>query len=927
MANSISKKEYNNVGLRFNELFEKGIELTQKYSGDIWTDYNYHDPGVTILEYLVYALMDLSYRTNLPVEDLFFLNVDNFDSVQNNLLFAPHDAFPIDPYTELDYRKMIIDRIKMVKNAWVNPIQNDPYGYKGLFEILIQSREELDDQKKATLQSEVAAIFHENRNIGNDLARLKLLNEVPLTIIGKINIDVDAVGEYVMAKIYSEIDNYINPEITSQDPFELINAGVNTDDVFSGPRPVHGFIATENLRPKSDSLFVSRIKDIINKVEGVKNVANLKVLKKGIPVHEDQITFDNESFPIIEYPGDKSDSEERIRLFKNNIELEIDPITTQQLIDFDLAAKRNNYLGKIQYKDSLPTGRFMPQEIKKHYAIHNDFPTTYGLGQNSQIPQNDSNERKAKSVQLRGYLSFFEQFVANHLAQLTHLRDLFSISNIEGETYYTQYPEGIPRFEEIVFENPEKYSEYIREISNQDTNYYTRMNRALDHLLARFSESIDGDALKKYAMQGNTQSRDKIEKDIIQTKVRFLKNIIQLSTSRNTAFNYKSKKIWDSDNCSKLELKIALSLNVLHLQKRSLVRPLLEWVGIRKTSENQENWYQDSIETDENIQIDVLRLSPNSYSDNELHFPKQHISFVAHLFSNATNPKFLRIVKNIKKGTDLYNVLFKGIDSSAELVIYENSSLENCEQLVERFKDRIFELNKNCEGFHMIEHILLRPLEPIFFTFNILDEGGQIFLTGYFPGSLSEQNIISDEIPLLGSRSENFSVISEDNNITFKVVLYDSNMQPVARLKKEFNSRPGAEKALENAVIYLTKINNRELQLNQVLEITSTHSNLKEVPDDFIFSNEISFILPSWPSRFQNEEFIRLFRSVVSENIPAHFNANIYLLDPEKISRFEEIFGKWLQVKSQENTNLKDIDILSVQLIQILAQLKNNAGM
>jgi hypothetical protein len=152
-------------------------------------------------------------------------------------------------------------------------------------------------------------------------------------------------------------------------------------------------------------------------------------------------------------------------------------------------------------------------------------------------------------------------------------------------------------------------------------------------------------------------------------------------------------------------------------------------------------------------------------------------------------------------------------------------------------------------------------------------------------------------------------------------------MQPVARLKKEFNSRPGAEKALENAVIYLTKINNRELLLNQVLEITSTDSNLKEVPDDFNFSNEISFILPAWPSRFQNKEFIRLFRNIVSENIPAHFNANIYLLDPEKLSRFEEIFGKWLQVKCQEHSDLKDVDILSVQLIQILAQLKNNAGM
>jgi hypothetical protein len=70
-----------------------------------------------------------------------------------------------------------------------------------------------------------------------------------------------------------------------------------------------------------------------------------------------------------------------------------------------------------------------------------------------------------------------------------------------------------------------------------------------------------------------------------------------------------------------------------------------------------------------------------------------------------------------------------------------------------------------------------------------------------------------------------------------------------------------------------------------------------------------------------------LFKSIVSENIPAHFNANIYLLDPEKLSKFEEIFGKWLHLKSQESTDLKDIDILSVQLTQILAQLKNNASM
>ena len=50
MSNSISRKEYDNPGLRFDERFEEGIRLVQRYSGKIWTDYNYHDPGVTILD-------------------------------------------------------------------------------------------------------------------------------------------------------------------------------------------------------------------------------------------------------------------------------------------------------------------------------------------------------------------------------------------------------------------------------------------------------------------------------------------------------------------------------------------------------------------------------------------------------------------------------------------------------------------------------------------------------------------------------------------------------------------------------------------------------------------------------------------------------------------------------------------------------------
>ncbi|MEM6726783.1 MAG: hypothetical protein AAF598_22285, partial [Bacteroidota bacterium] len=42
----------------------EGIRLAQQLSGKIWTDYNHHDPGVTLLEQLCYALTDLGYRTD-----------------------------------------------------------------------------------------------------------------------------------------------------------------------------------------------------------------------------------------------------------------------------------------------------------------------------------------------------------------------------------------------------------------------------------------------------------------------------------------------------------------------------------------------------------------------------------------------------------------------------------------------------------------------------------------------------------------------------------------------------------------------------------------------------------------------------------------------------------------------------------------------
>ncbi|MCI5210374.1 MAG: hypothetical protein D3910_16660, partial [Candidatus Electrothrix sp. ATG2] len=48
--------------LDFHSLRQEGIRHIERIGNKFWTDYNTHDPGITILEQLCYALTDLLYR-------------------------------------------------------------------------------------------------------------------------------------------------------------------------------------------------------------------------------------------------------------------------------------------------------------------------------------------------------------------------------------------------------------------------------------------------------------------------------------------------------------------------------------------------------------------------------------------------------------------------------------------------------------------------------------------------------------------------------------------------------------------------------------------------------------------------------------------------------------------------------------------------
>jgi hypothetical protein len=108
----------------FSRIREKAMEYIQQTATGRWTDHNLHDPGITIMEAVSYALADLGFRMNFPMQDI--LADENAQLPEHGFYYADQ-ILPSHPVTIRDYRKILLD-IPNVRNAWVYPLldRNSP---------------------------------------------------------------------------------------------------------------------------------------------------------------------------------------------------------------------------------------------------------------------------------------------------------------------------------------------------------------------------------------------------------------------------------------------------------------------------------------------------------------------------------------------------------------------------------------------------------------------------------------------------------------------------------------------------------------------------------------------------------------------------------------------------------------------------------
>jgi hypothetical protein len=873
------------TSMDYAELKREGIENIQKLSGKIWTDFNAHDPGVTILENLCFALTELGFKTNFSIEDIFFHeNGQGKDFLQT--FFQAYEILPCAPTTINDFRKILIDKIPDLKNAWLTPIKQSSLGTKieGLYEVLLLTRE---NSKEADIVSEVRKLLSANRNLCEDFDRIRMLDSEPIRIQLTLNISPDSIGESIVAQILMRLSEHFAPTIPHYNIEELLEKGYSYEDIFSMPLMENGFILDEDLENSNlsnlNKVFRSELIKIINDIEGVNEVLEFNLLMNGVETTKELIQFD--AYKIPELDIETIVKERDISLYAGDILYNVDNDVVGYTLDSMKSTELQSHRRYMDLEITEINSNRERSEIEKYISIQNSFPKTYGITEYG-IDGNPTDNRKAKVKQLQAYLYFFEQLMANHLSQLVNLNRLLTADKDVSSTYFSQPINHINNFDKITGEDNQAFNEHLEALISKYDNAEVRRNRFLDHLLARYGEELLSDAYNAIHRESSDYAKIDFTAQSILAKQRYLKNYIELSRNRLNAFDYLLG-IENNENVSALQKKISLLFNINDF-------------GYKNLSQISEN---------KNLKQNQLKSKPanSALNNQEFKFSSKNKNILAEILGFGVERNHFLVEADKKE----FLVYFEHPHDKTKEPVFKGKTVNECDKAITKLIDTLNELNKQSEGFHVLEHILLRDINAKY-AFSFVSDTNNIFRTPYeYDDPLSDKPGFIENLIKLGSVKKNYSVESLKDK-SFQIVLKDKDK--VIAYDDSFVIKKSAEDSINDYVKEISKLKPKDPNLDFTIQFEQDTTLIKTYDED-PFSMQLSFILPAWSGRLNNKRVKYLFEQITKLNAPAYLKINFLWLDIEEMKTFESTFERWLKEKASAEPKQPLLDNLSAYLL------------
>lgn len=738
---TIPKKSASEDDLDFFYLRKKGIEYIESFGSKFWTDFNEHDPGITMLEMLCYAISDLGMRLNLPIENI--LESDDSNKGIPKQFFKASEVLPSSPVTQNDYRKLFID-IEGVRNCWLakhektvyvdckkdqlsydikdyenlsaTPNLRKSFELNGLYDLYV----DFETSKPAEIEivkEKIRKQYHANRNLCEDLVAIKKVEDYPIKICADIEVDTEADEELVHAHVIEALENYLSTTVNFYSLKQMMDKGYSSLEIFDGPVLKNGFIDTKELLT-ADLRNEVRLSDIMRIIMEVPDVLLIKDISLGNCGGDD---LENKWLICLSaYQKPVVCAKSVFNYNKGLLPLNINQAQVKIYLDAIKAEKDKATTNASQNKElEVPNGEYLNTDI--YTTIQNDFPETYGIGEVG-LPSRASIERKSKAKQLKGYLLFFDQILGSYFKQLGQVSELLSVSGNLSRTLFTQVVKDIEGANDIV-DGYENYSDetITALLFDQQDNNIERRNKILDHLLSRFAENFSEYVFVNKTIYGNTT-----DQVVLRDKENFLKDYKVVSKERGNAFDYYKQPIanlWNTNNVSGAEKRISRLIGIKNYNRRNLSNSFVQMYNFIDT-DNQSVYRWRIVDTHNEIVLSsTAEYFDTSAANKELYFAVLQIIQtreykIKEAFKNGA-VKDLYIVDNIliqqsdvgKYSYDIINPAIKDKKNPDRIIARRFEYYDNLPDLEKSILELIQFMKEDFteEGMFLVEHMMLRP--------------------------------------------------------------------------------------------------------------------------------------------------------------------------------------------------------------------------
>jgi hypothetical protein len=630
-----------------------------------------------------------------------------------------------------------------------------------------------------------------------------------------------------------------------------------------------------------------------------------------------------------------------------------DPERVKGLLRYLLVEAQKVKLKSYEREWEVPAGEYM--DVADYYPFQRTLPACYKMEERyidehlsiaEQLRQLDKDKKAV--LQLRGYLLLFEQLLADYLAQLAHLRELFSFDPAVTSTYFTQIPNDLHDYEALFIDYP-AFRAQSQALLESNRGRLERRSGMLDHLLGRVGETMDA-------------------KRSIANKIAFLKDHIELSNYRGRGFDYtNAAEKWDTDAVEGVKRRVCRLLGMPGYQRKYIASGAI-YIEEKRHENDIKRYMVRLVDPDER---DVLLLQSVEYETRKeaeavLNYMLEQ-GADRHLY--AAEEKHEKAAYHLKRITE---------EKEAEIVASAHfQHREEMERVFERTIDVLHAFSVE-ENFHLVEHILLRPRisergkhgKDIVRLLPLQDGGaGEPDAGGVgveaprgpagLPDAVApggggglgigaadyrfkmEKDKEGWRLSLVNERHEAIVITPEH------FVIYKHLTRRIAHIRSVGSSSANYEITSVADGYFVFNIMDDELVLAQGKKRYKDHEMVTSEIDGLVrffafdlqmqagvsweedidkwaeqdpYSFQVTVVLPNWPARFRDPGFQHQLEKTIFLEMPAHVYPHVYWVDHHEMKRFEEAYKLWLE--EQMSAEIPNTEILNNLLVQ-LNELQN----